>query len=288
MSPAPYARQAGRQFFYCNGKIVAELNGDARWRFFQANDLVLAQKDHQSSGLSSMLAASDQQRSVLFIYERKRLESQVYSPYGHHNQGSGLLSLLAFSGERLDASSGLYHLGNGYRQFSPVMMRFCSPDSWSPFGAGGFNAYAYCAGDPINRTDPTGHFWGIGKFFRRLFRLKPKRPKVTKTFAPEAQSATIQAAKNSTLFPNAQQTVDADNQIMKDVNQIQIDEQYAIRLQNESSLTDNIAAQSQITIPGPEQLWRNEGRHRSNSTRSLQFKGLLRSWKRLEPGRETG
>ncbi|MGE6565495.1 RHS repeat-associated core domain-containing protein [Pseudomonas hunanensis] len=288
MSPAPYARQAGRQFFYCNGKIVAELNGDARWRFFQANDLVLAQKDHQSSGLSSMLAASDQQRSVLFIYERKRLESQVYSPYGHHNQGSGLLSLLAFSGERLDAGSGLYHLGNGYRQFSPVMMRFCSPDSWSPFGAGGFNAYAYCAGDPINRTDPTGHFWGIGKFFRRLFRLKPKRPKVTKTFAPEAQSATIQAAKNSTLFPNAQQTVDADNQIMKDVNQIQIDEQYAIRLQNESSLTDNIAAQSQITIPGPEQLWRNEGRHRSNSTRSLQFKGLLRSWKRLEPGRETG
>lgn len=149
MSPAPYARQAGRQFFYCNGKIVAELNGDARWRFFQANDLVLAQKDHQSSGLSSMLTASDQQRSVLLIYEKKRLESQAYSPYGHHNQGSGLLSLLAFSGERLDASSGLYHLGNGYRQFSPVMMRFCSPDSWSPFGAGGFNAYAYCAETPL-------------------------------------------------------------------------------------------------------------------------------------------
>jgi RHS repeat-associated protein len=250
MSPAPYARQAGRQLFYCNGKIVAELNGDARWRFFQANDLVLAQKDHQSSGLSSMLTASDQQRSVLLIYEKKRLESQAYSPYGHHNQGSGLLSLLAFSGERLDASSGLYHLGNGYRQFSPVMMRFCSPDSWSPFGAGGLNAYAYCAGDPTNRTDPTGHFWGIGKFFRRLFRLKPKPPKVTKTFAPETQSATIQAAQTSTLFPNAQPTGGADDQFMKGFNQIQIDEQHAIWLQNESSLTDNIAAKSQITISG--------------------------------------
>jgi RHS repeat-associated protein len=174
MSPAPYARQAGRQFFYCNGKIVAELNGDARWRFFQANGLALAQKDHQSSGLSSMLAASDQQRSVLFIYEKKRLESQAYSPYGHHNQGSGLLSLLAFSGERLDASSGLYHLGNGYRQFSPVMMRFCSPDSWSPFGAGSFNAYAYCVGDPVNRIDPTGHA-GVRVTIQRK-QSRPNRP----------------------------------------------------------------------------------------------------------------
>ncbi len=27
----------------------------------------------------------------------------------------------------------------------------------SPFGKGGMNAYAYCAGDPVNRSDPTGH-----------------------------------------------------------------------------------------------------------------------------------
>jgi hypothetical protein len=36
-------------------------------------------------------------------------------------------------------------------------MRFNSPDSLSPFGEGGLNAYAYCIGDPINRRDPTGH-----------------------------------------------------------------------------------------------------------------------------------
>jgi RHS repeat-associated protein len=70
-----------------------------------------------------------------------------------------LLSLLGFNGERPDPVTGHYHLGNGYRQFNPVLMRFNSPDSWSPFGEGGLNAYAYCAGDPINRVDPTGHWF---------------------------------------------------------------------------------------------------------------------------------
>lgn len=39
--------------------------------------------------------------------------------------------------------------------YCPVLMRFNCPDSWSPFG--GVNPYAYCAGDPVNHADPTGH-----------------------------------------------------------------------------------------------------------------------------------
>ena len=65
-----------------------------------------------------------------------------------------------FNGERADPISGHYHLGNGYRAYSPVLMRFTCPDSWSPFGAGGVNPYAYCEGDPINRADPSGHMSG--------------------------------------------------------------------------------------------------------------------------------
>lgn len=38
-------------------------------------------------------------------------------------------------------------------------MRFLSSDSLSPFERGGINAYAYCGGDPINRTDESGRFW---------------------------------------------------------------------------------------------------------------------------------
>lgn len=75
--------------------------------------------------------------------------------------------LSGYNGECIDPVSGYYHLGNGYRTYSPVMMHFICPDSMSPFGAGGVNMYAYCAGDPVNHADPTGHMssqsWlGIG------------------------------------------------------------------------------------------------------------------------------
>lgn len=71
---------------------------------------------------------------------------------------------LGFNGERLDPISGTTHLGNGYRAYNPVLMRFNCPDGWSPFGRGGINPYAYCAGDPVNRADPTGHHSFLGWF----------------------------------------------------------------------------------------------------------------------------
>jgi RHS repeat-associated protein len=93
----------------------------------------------------------------LYAHDGKRPDPIAYTPYGHRTSENGLLSLLGFNGERRDSLTGHYHLGNGYRQFNPVLMRFNSPDSWSPFEEGGLNAYAYCEGDPRNRVDPTGH-----------------------------------------------------------------------------------------------------------------------------------
>ena len=73
------------------------------------------------------------------------------------------ISMTGFNGERHDPFSGATHLGNGYRVYNPQLMRFQSPDSWSPFGDGGINPYIYCVGDPVNRADPGGHLsWQAG------------------------------------------------------------------------------------------------------------------------------
>lgn len=81
----------------------------------------------------------------------------AYLPYGQSQMTDVLGSLFGFGGEPLDAQTGCYLLGNGYRAYDPVLMRFHRPDSWSPFDGGGLNPYAYCLGDPINLRDPTGH-----------------------------------------------------------------------------------------------------------------------------------
>lgn len=65
---------------------------------------------------------------------------------------------LGYNGVVHEAHAPWQVLGNGYRIYNPTLMRFHSPDSVSPFGRGGINAYAYCAGDPINCVDPSGHF----------------------------------------------------------------------------------------------------------------------------------
>ena len=147
--------QANTQRFYLKDRLATEIQGAVQRSIMQHEDQLLAQ--HQSGNVQARLLATDQQRSVLDVLDPTRRTSFTYTPYGHRPMGNGLLSLLGFNGERPDLVTGHYLLGNGYRAFNPVLMRFNSPDSWSPFGAGGLNTYAYCAGDPMNFADPTGH-----------------------------------------------------------------------------------------------------------------------------------
>ncbi|MGY2260070.1 RHS repeat-associated core domain-containing protein [Pseudomonas sp. SDO55104_S430] len=144
------------QRFYSKNQLATEVEGAVRHSIVQHENLLLAQQRHESDVLDTTLLATDFQRSVLHTLEPNQQQSIAYSPYGHRSVESGLSSLLGFNGERPDQMTGHYLLGNGYRAFNPVLIRFNSPDRLSPFGKGGLNCYAYCKGDPVNFTDPTG------------------------------------------------------------------------------------------------------------------------------------
>ncbi|HEF4759740.1 TPA: RHS repeat-associated core domain-containing protein [Pseudomonas putida] len=148
----------------------------------------------------TILLATDQQNSVLNALHADGPHPLAYTPYGHRPIRNGLLSLLGFNGELRDPLTGHYHLGNGYRPFSPVLMCFISPDSWSPFGKGGLNAYAYCSGDPINRNDPTGHFYEVFKWlhvasFQKLPRPLPMAPPLPPRKTPPLAPKGVRSAQ---------------------------------------------------------------------------------------------
>lgn len=157
-----------RQLYYRGSEWVTEAFADKN------NDVQLIKAGHTCLGVSESssltLVAGDGNDSLMWSRNCTGQNGQkhIWTPYG---SGSAAGQLPAFNGERLDPESEDYHLGNGYRTYSPTLMRFRCPDDLSPFGAGGINPYAYCAGDPVNFTDPSGHIsWqgglsiGIGVF----------------------------------------------------------------------------------------------------------------------------
>ncbi|MEE3933921.1 RHS repeat-associated core domain-containing protein [Pseudomonas viridiflava] len=140
--------------FYQKSRLTVEIQGAVRRRIFQSGDHLLAEHSTEGSAARVDMLGTDAQRSVLHAVAAHERQSLVYSPYGHRLQGA---KVSGFNGERADPVTGHYLLGNGYRAFNPVLMRFNQPDTLSPFGLGGLNAYAYCLGDPVNVRDPSGH-----------------------------------------------------------------------------------------------------------------------------------
>jgi len=83
---------------------------------------------------------------------------QWYHPYGSVRASTGGLPTdITFTGQRADASTGLYFYNARY--YSGALGRFIQADTIVP-GAGSpqaLNRYAYVLGNPLKYTDPSGH-----------------------------------------------------------------------------------------------------------------------------------
>ena len=154
--------QAPRQRFYRQNRLATDIQGDVQHSIVRHGDQLLALQRRDATSSTCTLLATDPQHSVLYTLSATEQQAMAYSPYGHHPTVGANQHLLGFNGECADPVTGHYLLGNGYRAFNPVLLRFNSPDSWSPFGKGGINCYRYGLNNPVNYRDPSGHavvFW---------------------------------------------------------------------------------------------------------------------------------
>ncbi|HGY3554077.1 TPA: RHS repeat-associated core domain-containing protein [Pseudomonas putida] len=138
-------------FYSPEGLSLVKYAGAGASALLRAAGRTLAQCDDGQAGFY----ATDIQGSVM-RFKGRELSSIRYAAYGY-DDSKPCASLLRYGGQRKEFATGHYVLGGGYRAFIPVLMRFNSPDSLSPFGAGGHNSYSYCGADPVNNLDPTGH-----------------------------------------------------------------------------------------------------------------------------------
>ncbi|WP_122431039.1 RHS repeat-associated core domain-containing protein [Pseudomonas viridiflava] len=157
--------------FYQNDVLVSELRGLVGLTFLRSGHRLLAATEKDMREHRVHLLGTDQSNSVLHSVSLRQREAFAYSPYGTSTPKSPPY-LPGYTGQAPDPITGHYQLGNGARAFNPILMRFNSPDTLSPFGDGGLSAYAYCKGDPVNYTDPTGHYSIPGMTGMATVRLK--------------------------------------------------------------------------------------------------------------------
>ena len=88
--------------------------------------------------------------------------SYTYDPYGKVLSATGSLASinpLRYRGYYYDSETGFYYLQSRY--YDPQICRFINADSYASTGQDfiGHNMFAYSGNNPVNRIDPTGHFW---------------------------------------------------------------------------------------------------------------------------------
>ncbi len=183
--------------FYHLNRLSTEIQGAVQTSWLQTPDLLLAQERLEARYRKGALLATEAAGSVVHVLSDEQQQGFAYLPYGVRHPLRASLSLPGFNGERLDPVTGHYLLGNGYRAFNPVLMRFNSPDSLSPFGKGGVNAYAYCHSDPINHVDPSGHMLGkLSRFLQGARRSSDE----TVTFSVGGDPGIVRTARQSITY----------------------------------------------------------------------------------------
>ncbi|MBG6136217.1 DUF6531 domain-containing protein [Longispora fulva] len=89
--------------------------------------------------------------------------STSFDPFGKPTAGTGAANLLGYQSGWTDTATG--YVNAAARWDNPATGSFTSRDTWTldPIPTAQSNRYTYANANPVNGTDPTGHFWDPGK-----------------------------------------------------------------------------------------------------------------------------
>ncbi|MBQ7315261.1 MAG: RHS repeat-associated core domain-containing protein [Clostridia bacterium] len=136
--------------------------------WFVLDNIVLF-SDDCTSAWQTFWYEKNLQGDVVAVYSHDgvKLVSYAYDAWGnttttYHNGGASTgarYNPIRYRGYYYDSDLGMYWLQT--RLYNPTLRRFMSPDSFVSTGQGfvGYNMYAYCGNDPVNRVDYSGEFW---------------------------------------------------------------------------------------------------------------------------------
>ncbi len=121
---------------------------------------------HDGSTTATYYYITNLQGDVMYLVDASgnQVAAYSYDPYGKVLTSRGVMAEinpLRYRGYYQDNETGFYYLQSRY--YDPAICRFINADSYTSTGQGylGYNAFAYCNNDPVNRTDADGEFFDI-------------------------------------------------------------------------------------------------------------------------------
>ncbi|MCM1225340.1 MAG: hypothetical protein NC548_63925 [Lachnospiraceae bacterium] len=140
-------------FLYHNGEILAECDGESAPVRRYVSGLGLSHV--QTADGAYHAYHQDEQGSTAYITGQDHgIENHYqYDAFGNLlDRKEGIGNRILYTGQQYDQETGQYYLRARY--YNPVVGRFLQEDTYR---GDGLNLYAYCANNPVNYYDPSGH-----------------------------------------------------------------------------------------------------------------------------------
>ena len=158
-------------YYYQNGNVLYTTDKDEKktsHNFVGLEGNTISTMRYKLSGLEYYVYNKDIKGSTTNIVDNKNAKiSYKYSDFGETEEfgDTDFYNEIAYTGGIYDESTSLYYLNARY--YNPEDARFITQDTYRGQSdeSTSLHLYAYCANDPINYIDPSGHSkWRYGGY----------------------------------------------------------------------------------------------------------------------------